>query len=162
MTLATAASRSAHHDFNGDGVDDLLFRSLSGTFATWTMSHTGTIVGGVILTPFMGLYGVLIALIASNVYRTIDLLLFTPKYVTHLSVWGSLARLLRVFLASAAVYVPLYFFDYQPVGFISLVIYAFCVSLFAAAVVLISGVIFEREEMKDVVLRLRGVVQRKR
>ncbi|HQH64316.1 MAG TPA: hypothetical protein PLE55_11780, partial [Clostridiales bacterium] len=68
-----------------------------------TIQSAIIIVGGVILTPFMGLYGVLIALIASNVYRTIDLLLFTPKYVTHLSVWGSLARLLRVFLASAAV-----------------------------------------------------------
>jgi len=127
-----------------------------------TIQSAIILVGGVILTPFTGLYGVLIALIASNVYRTLDLLFFTPKYVTHLSVRGSAARLLRVFLAAAAVYVPLYFFDYQPTGFPSLVIYAVCVSLFAAAVVLLSGLLFERDEMKDVVLRLRGTLRRKR
>ncbi len=120
------------------------------------------VVGGVILTPFTGLYGVLIALIASNVYRTLDLLFFTPKHVTHLPVRGSAARLLRVFLAVAAVYVPLYFFDYQPTGFPSLVIYVVCVSLFAAAVVLLSGLIFERDEMKDVFIRLRGTLRRKK
>lgn len=127
-----------------------------------TIQSAIIVVGGVILTPFTGLYGVLIALIASNVYRTVDLLFFTPKYVTHLPVRGSAARLMRVFLAAAAVYVPLYFFDYQPAGFPSLVIYAVCVSLFAAAVVLISGFLFEREEMKDVFIRLRGTLRRKR
>ncbi|HQK74512.1 MAG TPA: hypothetical protein PL044_12155 [Clostridiales bacterium] len=120
------------------------------------------VVGGVILTPFMGLYGVLIALIASNVYRTIDLLFFTPKYVTHLPVRGSAARLIRVFLAAAAVYVPLCFFDYQPAGFPSLVIYAVCVSLCTAAVVFLSCLLFERTEMKDVLFRMRGVLRRKK
>jgi len=39
-------------------------------------------VGGM-LAPSFKLYGILIGSICSNIYRTIDLLFFIPKYVTH-------------------------------------------------------------------------------
>ncbi|OQA63200.1 MAG: hypothetical protein BWY37_02214 [Firmicutes bacterium ADurb.Bin262] len=120
------------------------------------------VVGGVILTPFMGLYGVLLALIASNVYRTIDLLFFTPKYVTHLPVRGSAFRLVQVLLASAAVFIPFYLIGYQPKTFPALILYGIIVSVASAAAVLLSAVVFERRELIDVLRRLNGTLRRKK
>jgi O-antigen/teichoic acid export membrane protein len=50
-------------------------------------------VVGIILTPLFGLSGILIALIISDIYRVIDLMLFIPKNVTKLSYKSTLKRI---------------------------------------------------------------------
>lgn len=52
------------------------------------------VIGGIILTPLLGLSGVLLALCLSNLYRCIDLFLFIPKHVTHLPVWNTVKRVI--------------------------------------------------------------------
>ena len=50
------------------------------------------ILGGIILTPFLGIKGVVVASIIANIYRTIDLLFFVPKNITYLPVIKTLKR----------------------------------------------------------------------
>ncbi len=50
------------------------------------------IIVGVPLTKFFGIYGVLIGLFVSNVYRSIDLLYFIPKNITKLPVFNTIKK----------------------------------------------------------------------
>ena len=56
------------------------------------------VVLGIVLAPFWGLYGIMIALCASNLYRTIDLLFFVPKNITKIRIWDTGKRMLRLLL----------------------------------------------------------------
>lgn len=53
------------------------------------------VIGGIILVPFNGIVGILIAMIASNLYRDIDLLFYIPQKVTKLPVKESFFRIGR-------------------------------------------------------------------
>ena len=61
----------------------------------WQMFTQGAIVvvGGIALTPFLGIEGVLYASMLSNLYRDIDLLYFIPKNITKLPVKETFIRL---------------------------------------------------------------------
>lgn len=59
------------------------------------------IIFGIILTPFWGIKGVLIALMISNIYREIDLIFYIPKMVTHLPVLETIRNIMCSILAFA-------------------------------------------------------------
>lgn len=61
------------------------------------------VVLGVVLTPFWGLYGIMLALSASNLYRAIDLFIFVPKNITKLRVWNTGKRMVRLLICSAII-----------------------------------------------------------
>lgn len=52
------------------------------------------VIPGMILTPILGIAGIILALMISNLYRDIDLILYIPKTVTKLPVWYSIKNLL--------------------------------------------------------------------
>ena len=56
------------------------------------------IVGGVILAPPFGLYGIMIASIISNLYRVMDLAIYVPKRILETSLWQTFSRTAQSFL----------------------------------------------------------------
>lgn len=118
------------------------------------------LLGGLIFSPKMGLYGILIASIVANIYRTVDLLFFIPKYVTHRSVKITLKRELGAILFLLCGIIINHFF---PVTFVekylqwigsALVVFIVC--LFFMLIIML---IFERTAFKSLLLRFKIMIK---
>ena len=85
----------------------------------WRVTFQGVIIviGGFILAPFWKLSGIMIASCLSNLYRTIDLLYFVPKYITKGAVIESAIRMLRVILNIIVINIPCFLVDINPNGY---------------------------------------------
>ena len=64
------------------------------------------VVAGVIFGIPWGLPGIVVGSCISNLYRTVDLLIFVPKKITHNKIYISAFRMIRVFLNVVLICVP--------------------------------------------------------
>lgn len=119
------------------------------------------VVIGAILAPILGIAGVLIGSIISNLYRDIDLLFFIPKNVTQTKVSSTFFRIIRIFLCMGIVFIPFYFLSYVPITFISWIVYATCVGIYVLVVVVSINYIFDRAEMRNVLNRMKNMLVKK-
>lgn len=110
---------------------------------------------GCALTPLFGLVGLLIANILSNLYRTLDLLFFIPRTLTHLPVRESARRMLQALATSAAIFIPCHLLRLAPETPLAWLADATLVSLFAAAVTLLFNLAFQRELVFSIFRRLK-------
>lgn len=115
---------------------------------------------GLILTPFIGIYGVLIAAIISNFYRDIDLLLFVPKKITGLPIIDTLKRLLRVLITSIIICLPFQYVNFVPSGYIEWILYATVIGVYSVIVVLIVNFLFDRKALIDIIRRILRMVKK--
>jgi hypothetical protein len=125
-----------------------------------TIQGTIAVIIGIILAPKYGITGVLIGSILSNIYRDIDLLFFIPKNITKLPVKNTAIRILRIGLTVLIIYTPFIFHEITPAGYLAWALNAVAVSIYAFAVILIISLIFERAILKDVLVRILGMVKR--
>lgn len=119
------------------------------------------VIFGAALIPFWGISGVLIGSILSNIYRDIDLMFFIPKNVTHTSVKNTFLRILRVFLCIGISLIPFLFIKYVPYNFLNWFLYALCVAIYVLSVVFIINVLFDKQEMINIIERLKNMVIKK-
>ncbi len=119
------------------------------------------IVAGAILAKFMGLPGMLIGYIMSNLYREIDLLFFVPKNVTKLKVTDTMYRQIRVFTAIFIIYIPFVFIKVTTQTYVELFIFAAIVGIYASIVVIIFGVIFDRQQLIKTLNRVLAMIPTK-
>ncbi len=119
-----------------------------------------TVVFGFILAPFIGIYGVLIASIVSNIYRDIDLMFFIPKHVTKLPVINTAKRIFLVLFSTTFIYLPFIMINISTSGYIQWLIYAIIVGIYVCIVVLIISLIFDRKTFKDAIGRIIGMVRK--
>lgn len=119
------------------------------------------IVLGSILGYFYGLVGILISSCLSNLYRTIDLMIFIPKNVTHLPIRLTLFRYIRMIICSALIILPFNFITVTTDNFLIWVLWAIPVFVYACAVVLIMSLIFERPQLKELSKRVKGMLKKK-
>jgi O-antigen/teichoic acid export membrane protein len=119
------------------------------------------VVLGAILAPILGLEGILIASCASNLYRTIDLLFFIPKNVTKLPVYSSALRMLSVLIVCGVIYLPFLFVKINVSGYLGWVVWAMGVSVFAAVCVFVMCVVTGKNELKNVLERIKGLIFRR-
>lgn len=112
------------------------------------------ILFGIILAPFMGLYGILIGSIISNLYRDIDLLIFIPHNVTKLRVRESLLRMIRLIVSSIIICLPFILIKYNPTNYIEWVIFSFIVGTYSLLILIVVSIIFERKEIKNISKRI--------
>ena len=115
------------------------------------------VVLGLILTPFFGLVGLAAAMIASNVYRTIDLLFFIPRHVTHLPVRETAGRMLLCLVTFALIFVPCHLFGIKAGTPFAWVAAAVLVTLYAATVTFALNFIFQRPFFFAIARRLRAL-----
>ncbi|RID84742.1 hypothetical protein D1953_12820 [Peribacillus asahii] len=124
-----------------------------------TIQGAIVVIGGIALVPFFGISGVLIASILSNIYRDIDLLFFIPKNVTKLPVKNTVYRIVRTFICIAVTWIPFFFIELNPVSYVSWFADVFLVGILSSLVMVISGFIFDRNDMKNTVTRIVGLVK---
>lgn len=119
------------------------------------------VVFGAILTPFIDIYGVLIASVLSNLYRAIDLIHFIPKNVTKLTVKKTYLRVARIFLIVLISWIPFMFISYTPSNLVEWAVYAAVVALFSLLVVAVINIIFDKKETLRVFKRIKNMVKSK-
>lgn len=115
---------------------------------------------GAVLAPDLGIVGVLIGSILSNIYRDMDLLFFIPKNITKLPVSMTAFRLIGIVICIITIWFPFFVIEINPSNYISWIINATFVSIYAVLVVLISGFIFERDVILGTVKRILRMVKR--
>jgi O-antigen/teichoic acid export membrane protein len=130
------------------------------TRAQVTIQGLITVVLGFIMTPFIGIYGVLIASILSDIYRSIDLLIFIPRKLTKLPVKLTVKRILMILVSTVIILLPFYQIRLNPSNYIEWGLYACIIGLYSCAVVFIVSFLFDRDTFKGITRRLKGMVRK--
>lgn len=115
---------------------------------------------GIILGPYLGITGVLIGALLSNLYRDIDLMFFIPKNVTKIPVKYTVARVMRIFFSIGIIWLPLFFIELSPSSYISWMKYATYVGVYASLIVIAVNFIFEKENTINASKRIVRMVRR--
>lgn len=119
------------------------------------------VLGGILLAPFTGIVGVMIASIISNIYRDIDLLIFIPRKVTKLKITHSLGRILRMIVPLGVVFlISQQFLEIAPDNYFQWFVDALIVGMISLVTVIIINLIFERNAMKQVYWRFVRMVKK--
>lgn len=118
------------------------------------------VIGGVALAPFFGLNGIMVGLILSNLYRCIDLFFYIPKHVTKLSPFVTIFRVLRMLIAAVIIYLPSLLLAINPGNYLEWVLYALGFAVYACIILLAQALIFERENLKAVLERIKGMLKK--
>lgn len=121
-----------------------------------------SVVIGALLAPSMGIIGVLLGAILSNLYRDIDLIFFIPKKLTKLPYKYTILRVLRVFLSVGIICMPFSIININPKNIFSWAGYACVVSVYTVIVVLVIGLVFERNEIHNVLRRVKRMVGKRK
>ena len=117
------------------------------------------VIGGVIGAYFWGLDGILTGAVLSNLYRTIDLIFFSPKYIVHIKPTKSIRRVVRnMMLFSVAVILSIVL-EFNPSNYFEWVVLAIICSVTIFSVVVLIDYIFDRQSFKDIVLRVRNFMR---
>lgn len=117
-------------------------------------------VGGAILAFPMGIYGIILAAILSNLYRDVDLCFFASKYITGLNPIHTIKNIAKSLLQMCLIVVPFYFISLDITSWISWVFYACIVALYAGIIVLLIALIFDRKLLKDIIQRMKRILKR--
>ena len=115
------------------------------------------VVLGVVLAPFWKLYGILIALCASNLYRVIDLLFFVPRNITKLSPWQSFRRILRLCLNACIVWLCFAKVQVDISSYIQWFIFAIIAGLVSLGITILTNWLFEKNLFLAAVRRIIGI-----
>lgn len=113
------------------------------------------IIASLILVNYYGMIGVLLGGICSYAYRTLDFILYTPKYITKLSVKKTLIRIVRGGILGVIIILPFELgIHIQVDNFIQWSIWGCIVAIWALIVVLIGNYITEKKTIQSLVNRV--------
>ncbi|MDK2937284.1 MAG: hypothetical protein PWP62_2292 [Eubacteriaceae bacterium] len=119
------------------------------------------VLGGILLAPFTGIVGVMIASIISNLYRDIDLLFFIPRKVTKLKITHSLWRILRMIGSLVIIFlISQQCLEITPNNYFEWFIDSLVVGIISLVTVIIINLICERNAMQQVYWRLLRMVKK--
>ncbi|MGD6794158.1 hypothetical protein [Metabacillus indicus] len=118
------------------------------------------IILGVLLAPILGIEGVLIASIISNLFRCIDLLIYIPRNVTKLPIKVTVGRILKMFFSIAIIVIPLWFININPTNYIYWVLLTFVVGVYALIIVALFGYLFDRKDMMSTINRILTLLKK--
>lgn len=116
------------------------------------------VVIALILTPFFELYGILVALIISNIYRDIDLLFFIPKHVTKLSYKFTLKRIILALFNFSIFAVLFLFIKIQCSSFTDWIIYAILITSLITIWVLLTNMLIDKKNIINIYLRIKKLI----
>ena len=126
-----------------------------------TMQGAIIIVMGVFLGIPFGLTGIMVGSCISNLYRTIDLLFFVPKRITHNKAYTSAFRMIRVLVNIAIICAPSIIFKIHVTGYFEWVCYAVGYVVYAVIVVTTTTVLFDKMEFLSLIQRFKNILLRK-
>ena len=114
-----------------------------------------------ILVPKLGLGGILLGLICSNLYRDIDLLFYIPKNITKLPVFTSIKRIVGVMVELLIIILPFCYIRISCNTYIQWIQYAIVVTIYATLVTLIFGGISNWKEMTGIWNRIKEITRKR-
>lgn len=115
------------------------------------------VILGVVLVPYCGIVGVVLASSFSNLYRDIDLLFFVPRRITQLPVRYTLFRQLQALFCLFVVVASASIFQLPSQSALGWVVSAFLVGIYAAVVILSVGFLFNKKQLYSVWARLKSM-----
>ena len=118
------------------------------------------LVGGAILAFPFGIYGILAASIASNVYRDFDLFFFSAKRITGLNPLLSFKNITVRLLSLGVIVTPFFFLKITANSWVQWVLLASAVSVYAAVVLLVFALIFDFKTLKTGAKRFIRIFKR--
>lgn len=118
------------------------------------------VVGGAVLAKPMGITGILLASILSNLYRAIELAFFVPKNITKASVYGTLRKVLMMLLTVGISVAPFWFIEIAASNYLQWAIWAMGVVAYSGIATLVVGFLFEKDDMVSVLRRVKRIVKR--
>lgn len=119
------------------------------------------IVAGAAFAPQLGLSGILLGALCSNLYRVMDLIFYIPKNITKLPVIQTIRKIVCVAAEFIIITVPFQFFRLTCETGVQWVQSAVIVTVYAAVVTLLLGYMCCRTEMCGIFRRIMGL-RRKR
>lgn len=125
-----------------------------------TIQGVIAVVVGLLLTPRLGVIGVVIGSICSNLYRDLDLIFFVTREITKLSVRQTLLRVVRIAISICIVWLPFVFINFSSDNYFHWIFNSIIISIYSVFVVLSINILFEREMSKAVLQRLIRVVKK--
>ncbi len=108
------------------------------------------IIAGVALTPKLGLAGVLLGSVFSNLYRDIDLIFYVPSNITKLSVCKTMKKIFFMVIEIAVIYMPFRYFRIVCNTYFQWFQFAVLVGAYAVVVTFIIGWIGNRRELQGI------------
>lgn len=129
----------------------------------WRVTAQGAIiiVMGVALGIPYGLPGIIIGSCLSNIYRTIDLIFFVPRRITHNRASSSVFRMIRVLLNIAIICAPALVWKINVTGYFEWICYSAVYGIYALIVVTSMTLIFDRKEFFSLIYRVKNLLLRK-
>ena len=129
----------------------------------WRVTMQGgiIIVMGIVLGIPFGLPGIIIGSCLSNLYRTIDLICFVPKKITHNKIQVSAFRMLRVLLNILMICLPNFIVPIHVNGYIQWIGCSVAYMAYAVVVVTITTVLFDKNEFLNLVRRFKNILLRR-
>lgn len=119
------------------------------------------VIGGLILAKPFGLVGILIARLLSNIYRDIDLLIYIPKKIGHISMKKSFLRAGLLLIETVLIYLPFHFFKLSPGNYLEWLQSAIIVFVYSVLVVALFGLLFDRKDFKGLLNRAGNLLKRR-
>jgi len=116
----------------------------------------------IILIPSLGIIGVLIAQIASNLYRDIDLIIFMSKFMHKVPYMESFGRIIRCVIIFLITNVPFVIYQIKPHNLVIWAIWTIGVAVWSFLVAAIINFIFDKELFKIISINLAGVITKSR
>jgi O-antigen/teichoic acid export membrane protein len=120
------------------------------------------ILAGVILAKYIGLYGIVLGSILSNIYRDIDFIFFAPKYLTQYSFGSSLkiwirSILLVLFIIVITSFIPTFYVS----GYLTWILYACIISIIAVIITFIANFIIDPATLVQNYKQVKNIISRK-
>lgn len=117
---------------------------------------------GGILTVWFGIYGVLIGMLTSNLYRCIDVLYFVNRKILHNDIKNTVQKWLLVILVSATTCVADIFVSPVCHSYLSWLFYAAIYTVFVGLITFVCFWLFCQKEVSEVILRIKSLLKRRR
>lgn len=125
----------------------------------WQTTTQGLIeiIAGAALGYIWGIWGILVGMILSNIYRDIDLPFFISKHVTKVSPWISFKRMIYIAVITVAVYAVQWVVPIEPSSFVVWTLELIATMIYAAFITVIVAYIMEPETSRALLGRFRNL-----
>jgi len=115
---------------------------------------------GLTLGIFYGLPGIAAGILISNLVRVGVQLWYVPKEITGLPFRDTLLRMGRLILTGGLICLPFLFLPLEPSRFVVWIVYAVLLTGYAALVTIGMGWLFDRQQMRAVWKRIKGITKK--
>lgn len=119
------------------------------------------IILGIPLTLKFGILGILVASIISNIYRTIDLIIYVPRKIGGCVLKNTLLNFAKIFIYGIIICLPFIFYKISISSYFHFIYYSILVGIYSLLVIAIGELLFFRKKINRIIGRLKQIIRRK-